>query len=79
MYIQNLPSMVVPHVLDPQEGERVLDMCASPGGKTTHVATLMKGTGQVIFFFSFLFDGETTHFAALMKGTGLVVYLFSPK
>ena len=48
MYIQNLPSMVVPHVLDPQEGERVLDMCASPGGKATHVAALLKGSGQVI-------------------------------
>ena len=28
---QNLPSVVVSHVLDPQSGERILDMCAAPG------------------------------------------------
>ena len=31
LFLQNLPSIVVSHVLDPQPGERVLDMCAAPG------------------------------------------------
>ena len=44
LYPQNLPSIVVSHVLSPAPGEIVLDMCASPGGKTTHIATLMKNT-----------------------------------
>lgn len=39
---QNLPSIVVSHVINPQPGDTVLDMCASPGGKTAHIATLMK-------------------------------------
>ncbi|EPR60726.1 NOL1/NOP2/sun family protein [Toxoplasma gondii GT1] len=45
---QNLPSIVVGHVLSPQPGERVLDMCAAPGGKTLHLATLMKGHGLIV-------------------------------
>lgn len=45
---QNLPSIVVGHVLNPQPGELVLDMCAAPGGKTLHLATLMSGRGVII-------------------------------
>uniref|UniRef100_A0A8D0EKU1 NOP2/Sun RNA methyltransferase 6 n=1 Tax=Strix occidentalis caurina TaxID=311401 RepID=A0A8D0EKU1_STROC len=44
----NLPSVVVSHILNPQPGERILDMCAAPGGKTTHLATLMHDQGEVI-------------------------------
>ncbi|XP_048806456.1 tRNA (cytosine(72)-C(5))-methyltransferase NSUN6 [Lagopus muta] len=48
LFLQNLPSVVVSHVLNPQPGERILDMCAAPGGKTTHLATLMCDQGEVI-------------------------------
>ena len=34
--LQNLPSAVVAHVLNPAPGSRVLDMCASPGGDVTY-------------------------------------------
>lgn len=41
-------SAVVGRVLAPQAGERVLDLCAAPGGKTTHLAALMGGEGEVV-------------------------------
>uniref|UniRef100_H3DIA1 NOP2/Sun RNA methyltransferase 6 n=1 Tax=Tetraodon nigroviridis TaxID=99883 RepID=H3DIA1_TETNG len=46
--LQNLPSVVVGHVLGPRPGERVLDMCAAPGGKTCHMAALMGDQGEVV-------------------------------
>ncbi|XP_058428285.1 tRNA (cytosine(72)-C(5))-methyltransferase NSUN6 isoform X4 [Marmota monax] len=48
LFLQNLPSVVVTHVLNPQPGEKILDLCAAPGGKTTHIATLMHDQGEVI-------------------------------
>ncbi|KAK4743380.1 hypothetical protein SAY87_001381 [Trapa incisa] len=48
IFLQNLPSIVTAHVLDPQKGERVLDMCAAPGGKTTAIASIMNDEGEVI-------------------------------
>jgi 16S rRNA (cytosine967-C5)-methyltransferase len=45
---QSRAAMLVAHTLAPQPGERVLDLCAAPGGKSTHLAALMGGSGQVL-------------------------------
>lgn len=41
--LQNLPSILCSLVLNPQPSEIILDMCAAPGNKTTHISFLMKG------------------------------------
>uniref|UniRef100_A0A7N0T2R5 SAM-dependent MTase RsmB/NOP-type domain-containing protein n=1 Tax=Kalanchoe fedtschenkoi TaxID=63787 RepID=A0A7N0T2R5_KALFE len=48
IFLQNLPSIISAHALDPQPGERIIDMCAAPGGKTTAIALLMKDRGEVV-------------------------------
>jgi 16S rRNA (cytosine967-C5)-methyltransferase len=45
---QSRAAMLVAHALDPQAGERVLDLCAAPGGKSTHIAALMGDEGEVL-------------------------------
>ena len=42
---QSRAAMLVARALAPRAGERVLDLCAAPGGKTTHLAALMEGRG----------------------------------
>jgi 16S rRNA (cytosine967-C5)-methyltransferase len=45
---QSRGSMLVARAMDPQPGERVLDLCAAPGSKTTHLAALMGDEGEVV-------------------------------
>ncbi len=46
--VQDEASQLVAHLLDPQPGETVLDVCAAPGGKATHLAQLMRDQGVLV-------------------------------
>lgn len=47
-YIQEPSAMAVVELLDPQPGERVLDLCAAPGGKSSHIASRLMGDGFLL-------------------------------
>ncbi len=47
-YIQEASAMVPVTYLSPQPGERILDLCAAPGGKSTQIAAAMKGKGLLV-------------------------------
>lgn len=46
--VQDESSMLVSHVLNPCEGQFVVDVCSAPGGKSTHIAQLMKNKGKIL-------------------------------
>jgi len=47
-YAQSLPAMLVSLFLEPQANEVIVDMCAGPGGKATHLAQLSQGAARII-------------------------------
>lgn len=47
-YLQNVASMLPAIILDPKPGETIIDMCAAPGGKATHMAQIMNNKGSLI-------------------------------
>jgi 16S rRNA (cytosine967-C5)-methyltransferase len=47
-YIEDEAAQLIPLLLEPRPGERVLDACAAPGGKATHLAALMRNRGEII-------------------------------
>src|SRR4029077_18169999 len=47
-YIQDPSTAIACQLLDPKPGDRILDACAAPGGKTAHIAQLMQNRGVII-------------------------------
>ena len=49
IYVQDESAMLVPYLLSPADAKFIVDLCASPGGKTTHLAHLMgNGAGKIV-------------------------------
>ena len=48
IYLQSLPSMLPPLILNPKPGEKILDLTAAPGSKTTQIASLMENKGYIL-------------------------------
>lgn len=48
VYVQSLSSMLPPLILGPQPGQRILDLTAAPGSKTTQIAAMMQNHGMIV-------------------------------
>jgi 16S rRNA (cytosine967-C5)-methyltransferase len=63
--VQDEAAQLVSIMLEPRPGERVLDACAAPGGKTTHLTELMQGRGEIVAL-----DIEAPRLALLRENLG---------
>ncbi|OHD10597.1 MAG: hypothetical protein A2086_09505 [Spirochaetes bacterium GWD1_27_9] len=47
IYLQSISSLLPPLILEPQKNDKILDMAASPGSKTTQIAAIVANTGSI--------------------------------
>ena len=61
-YDQSIPAMLASIVLEPSPGDVIVDMCAAPGGKATHIAQLIENKGII-----YAFDNSRNRFNKLVE------------
>ena len=71
LVIQDIGAMLIAQTLAPKPGERVLDYCAAPGGKTTHLAALMQNQGEIVA--CDLYEQRVGLIAATARRTGATI------
>ena len=69
--VQDESSMTVAPMLDPKPDEFIIDCCAAPGGKTTHIAELMKNRGRIIA--ADIYDVKLEHIRQNAKRLGIKI------
>ncbi len=69
--VQDESSMTVARTLDPKPGEFVIDCCAAPGGKSTHLAELMQNRGKIIA--ADIYDTKLEHVAQNANRLGIKI------
>lgn len=72
IYLQSLSSMLPPLILEPKEGESILDMAAAPGGKTTQIAAMTGGKANVTACEKNKIRAERMRFNLERQGAGRV-------
>lgn len=70
--VQDEASQMVSVILSPQPGERVLDLCAGFGGKSTHMAALMQNKGEILSVDSSAWKLEELRANAERQGLGII-------
>jgi 16S rRNA (cytosine967-C5)-methyltransferase len=70
IYVQDEGSQLVAHVLDARPGERVLDVCAAPGSKTTHIAELTGSRSMIVAGDLHAHRLRTIRLSAVAQGLG---------
>lgn len=72
IYLQSLPSMLPPLILAAKSGEKVLDLTAAPGSKTTQLAALMKNKGYILANELDIIRTERLRYNVKMQGASII-------
>ena len=72
IYVQSISSMIPPIILRPEPGERVLDMAAAPGSKTTQMAAMMNNEGYILANEIDMFRCEKLKYNVEKQGASIV-------